>query len=196
MKIRSIFSVLLAILLVFCFSGCAAEEEEFTSSVEPIEHSLDILAYAQKGEIPEVPFKLGDDVDNLKETFLDHIESGSEIYELGVMEGEETVHLLGGSMTFCYQKDKKENGISVIVAQEYAYDFAMGVQYIDDVIFAVGSDDYQRASTTEEDAFFLPVVPENSECLTYTVNNYQLKFIFTDNVISAVSLIDTENWDN
>ena len=127
---------------------------------------------------------------------MDHIEEGSEIHELIVEEGENTVWLRGGSMTFCYQKAKKDNGIAVIIAQEYAYDFSLGGVYdANDVIHAVRLEEYERAKATDKDAFFLPVIPENTECIKYFVGNYELRFIIIDGTLSAVSLTDPTNWN-
>lgn len=198
MKISKIISVILVFALCLSFVGCAKNEEDTApvTSVAPLAHSVNIVGYAEKGEIPEVPYALGHDIENLKETFMSHIDEGSEIEELIIDEGDEDVWLLGGSMTFCYEKKNKENGISVIIAQEYAYDFSLGGVYdADDVIHAVGLETYERAETTKEDAFFLPVIPENSECIKYSIGGYDLRFIIIDGYVSAVTLTDPENWE-
>ena len=198
MKITKILAIVLSLAICLAFAGCAKNEEEKpTEPVESLPHSLNIVGYAEKGEIPEIPYALGHNVEDLKETFMSHVEEGSEIYELIVEEGENTVWLRGGSMTFCYEKAKKENGISVIIAQEYAYDFSMGGVYdAADVIHAVGMDEYEKAEATNEDAFFLPVIPANTECIKYVINDYELRFILIDGALSAVTLTDPENWNN
>ena len=198
MKISKIISVILVFALCFSFVGCSKNEEDTApvTSVAPLAHSVNIVGYAEKGEIPEVPYTLGHDIENLKETFMSHIDEGSEIEELIIDEGDEDVWLLGGSMTFCYEKKNKENGISVIIALEYAYVFSLGGVYdADDVIHAVGLETYERAETTKEDAFFLPVIPENSECIKYSIGGYDLRFIIIDGYVSAVTLTDPENWE-
>lgn len=200
MKIKKILAVILVFTICFTFAGCGKKHDETISaplsSVEPITHSdINVIGYAEKGEIPEIPYALGHDVENVKETFMDHVEEGSEIYELIVQEGENTVWLDGGSMMFCYEKAKKSNGISVLIAREEAYAFTMGGVYdADDVILKVG-EDYERAEATYEDAFFLPVIPESTECIKYTINNYDLRFILIDGALSAVTLTNPENWD-
>ncbi len=198
MKISKIISIILIIALCFSFVGCAKDEADnpHVTSVKPLAHSLNIVGYAKKGEIPEIPYALGHDIENLKETFMSHIEEGSEIVDLIIDEGENDVWLNGGSMTFCYEKKNKENGISVIIAQEYAYDFSLGGVYdADDVIHAVGMTEYERTEATNEDAFFLPVIPENSECIKYSIGGYDLRFIIIDGFVSAVTLTDPENWE-
>lgn len=195
MKFTKISALLLALIMIFVFGGCAnGDESSDLSSVESYDHGVNILAYAEKGEIPELPFEVGHDVQDIKDTFMNYVESGSEIEELGIVEGEKTVWLEGGSMMFCYEKAKEENGVSVIVAQEYAYEFGMGIYAPDDIIEAVGSEDYTRAETTDEDAFFLPVTPTNSECIAYSAGDYVLRFIFVEGYLSAVTLTDPANW--
>ena len=198
MKISKILSIVLVIALCFSFAGCAGSEGDNASlsSVEPLAHTVNIVGYAEKGEIPEIPYALGHDIEDLKETFMSHIDEGSEIVELVIDEGENDVWMNGGSMTFCYEKKNKENGISVIIAQEYAYDFSMGGVYdADDVIHAVGLEEYERAEATKEDAFFLPVIPDNCECIKYSVGGYDLRFILIDGTISAVTLTNPEYWE-
>lgn len=200
MKTLKLLSAFLCLCIIFACCGCnnkAEDNNSDISSVESLPHSMNILAYAEKGEIPEVPYQLGANIDNLKETFMDHIEAGSEIHGLEISEGENTVWLDGGSMMFCYEKAKAEQGISVLIAREYAYDFSLGGVYAtDDVISAVGSEKYVKAAATNKDAFFLPVIPDNCECITYNAGSYILKFIFIDDYLSAVTLTDSNNWSN
>ncbi|MEE1026846.1 MAG: hypothetical protein U0L55_07570 [Acutalibacteraceae bacterium] len=196
MKLLKILSVTLCFALCLSVVACNKQEDETpVTSVKPLAHSVNIVAYAEKGEIPEIPYKLGHSVDDLKETFMNHVESGSEITELIVDEGENDVWLDGGSVIFCYEKANKENGISVIIAKENAYDFSMGGVYdANDIIDAVGLENFERSEATDEDTFFLPVTPENCECIKYEIGDYVLRFILIDGYVSAVTLIDPNNW--
>lgn len=203
MKVKKVLAIALAFAICSTFAGCSKEKEDETisaptSSVEPIIHSdINIAGYAEKGQIPEIPYTLGEDVEKIKETFMDHVEEGSEIEELLIDEGENTVWMDGGNMMFCYEKNKKSNGVSVLIAKEYAYDFSIGGVYLaDDIINAVNLEEYEKSEATEEDAFFLPVIPENTECIKYTINNYELRFILVDGALSAVTLTDPANWNN
>lgn len=197
MKTVKLLSVAIAVLFSLTLCGCdkAKDGENETQSNTQEQYSVNILAYAQKGQIPEVPFALHTAVDEVKTGFKDTLPEGSEIEDLLVTEGAETVWLDGGNVIFCYEKAKSENGISVLVAKENAYNFSLGgVFTADDVISAVASKDYVRTAATENDAFFLPVIPENCECITYTAGNYVLRFIFTDDYLSAVTLTDPTLW--
>ena len=197
MKMIKLLTFIICIAMCVCFVGCAEKEDTGAiTSVESLAHSLNIVKYAEKGKIPEIPYALGHDIENIKKTFMDHVDEGSEIQELIIEEGENTVWMRGGTMTFCYEKAKQDNGISVIVAHEYAYDFSLGGVYdADDVINAVGLENYERAKTTDKDAFFLPVIPQNSECIKYSIEGYDLRFIIIDDTLSAVTITDPKNWN-
>ncbi len=197
MKTTKLTALFLVCLLLFSICGCASSEkkDKDLESVSSLPHTMNILGNAERGKIPEVPFDLGTSVQTVKDDFLKHIESGSEIVGLEISEGDKTVWMEGGSMIFCYEKAKEDAGISVLVAQEYAYDLSLGGVYaVDDVIAAVGAEEYTRAATNYEDAFFLPIIPEGSECLTYKAGEYVLRFIFIDGYLSAVTLTNPENW--
>lgn len=194
--ISAMLSVMLSVLLILSLSACdTAKEDGQNASVSSAGYAVNIAAYAAKGEIPEISYALGEDIDHLKETFADTLESGSEIHDLTVDEGDKTVWLDGGSVMFCYEKAKKDAGVSVIVAKEYAYGFAIGGVYdAETVIAAMGDAEYTRAAASDDDAFFLPVLPENSECITYQTGAYTLRFVLIDGALSAVTLTDPANW--
>ena len=200
MTIKKILALILCVACAVSFTACANSEDkevEKVTSVKPLEHSMDILAYAEKGEIPELPFKVGTEVEKVKKEFKSHVESGSEIDDLIISEGEKTVWLDGGNMMFCYEKANESSGVSVIIAREYAYDFSLGGVYdTEDVITAISSEDYTLEKAKQEDAFFLPVIPDSAECLTYLLDKYALKFIFIDEYLSAVTLTDISLWTN
>ena len=81
------------------------------------------------------------------------------------------------------------------MAMEYAYGFASGGVYdAETVIAAMGDAEYTRAAASDDDAFFLPVLPENSECITYQTGAYTLRFVLIDGALSAVTLTDPANW--
>lgn len=195
-KLRGILSILVCLALAASLSACTGDKgNEPTSSVSSAGHSVNIMAYASQGRIPEISYALGDDIEHLKETFADTLEPDSEIEGLFEDEGEKTVWLDGGSVLFCYEKAKKEAGIAAIVAKEYAYDFSLGGVYeAEDIIAAAGDAAYTRAEATKEDAFFLPIIPESCECITYQAGEYILRFILINGYLSAVTLTNPANW--
>lgn len=196
MLIKKILLIITAFCFTFALSGCGEASTDKTSSQSAPSHSVNILAFAEKGEIPEVPFGVGTAIDKVKSGFKDTIEPGSEIEDLIIDEGATTVWMDGGNSMFCYEKANESAGVGVIIAKEYAYDLSLGGVYtLDDVIELVGSEDYKRATATEADAFYLPVLPETAECVSYTVGSYVLKFIAIDGYLSAVTITNPTVWN-
>jgi hypothetical protein len=194
--LKKIISIITVFCAVFALVGCGEETSEKTNSKDTVSHSVNILAFAEKGEIPEVPFGVGAEIDKVKSDFKATIDPASEIEDLIIDEGETTVWMDGGNSMFCYEKANESSGVGVIIAKEYAYDLSLGGVYtLDDVIELVGSEEYTRKAATEADAFYLPVLPETAECLSYTAGSYVLKFIAIDGYLSAVTITNPTVWN-
>lgn len=196
---KKTISLLLLALILCLFAGCSENKNkgEDTSSVQSgYVHSTNILAYAQKGEIPEAPFNVGDDIDAVKEGFKDTIPEGSEIDDLIITEGNLTVQMDGGSWMFFYEKANASAGVGVVVAREEAFKLSMGGVYsAEDVIDMIGTDDYKRGKATDADVFFLPGDSSAYECLSFTAGDYILKFILLDGYVSAVTITNPLVWN-
>lgn len=194
---KKTISLILAVLMLFMSVGCKSNKNEAkdNSSPEQYAHGVNVMAYAKDGEIPEVPFKLGDSIEKVKNEFKSTIPEGSEIEDLIITEGQETVQMDGGSSMFFYEKKNESKGIGMIVAKESAFQLSLGGVYSgEDIIEIMGTDDYERVPTTEADAFFLPGQPELYECVAYNADKYVLKFILVNGYVSAVTLTDPEIW--
>lgn len=192
---KKLACMFLAVALLFSCCACGEDKKTNGESSTSSAYAVDIAALASGGKIPEIKFGLGTSVAELKEKFADTIEPGSEIDGLTETQGEKTVWLDGGSVLFCYEKEKLANGISYIVAREYAYNFSMGGVYTpDDIIEAMGSQSFERSAITEDDVFFMPTTPANSEKVRYVTGQNVLTFVFVDGMLSAVTLYNPENW--
>lgn len=192
---KKLTALFLAALLAALCCGCGTPKGDENAKASSSAYAVDIAALAAGGKIPEIKFALGANVDELKEKFKDTVEPGAEVDDLTETQGEKTVWLDGGSVLFCYEKAKKENGISLIVAREYAYNFSMGGVYAqEDVIAAMGDLKYEKSAATDDDVFFMPTTPANCEKLSYVTGKNVLNFIFVDGTLSAVVLYNPENW--
>ena len=189
-------SILLSALLAASLYGCAGNKDVSKADQDSSSsYAIDIAALAANGKISEIKFALGTSIEELKEKFPSTIEPGSEVDGLTETAGEKTVWLDGGSVLFCYEKAKQENGIGLIVAREYAYDFSMGGVYaMEDVIAAMGDLNYEKSAATEADVFFMPTIPANCEKLSYRTGENVLNFIFVDGALSVVVLYNPNNW--
>lgn len=192
---KKLAALFLAALLAALCCGCGTQKGNENAKASSSAYAVDIAALAAGGKIPEIKFALGANVDELKEKFKDTVEPGAEVDDLTETQGEKTVWLDGGSVLFCYEKAKKENGISLIVAREYAYNFSMGGVYAqEDVIAAMGDLKYEKSAATDDDVFFMPTTPANCEKLSCVTGKNVLNFIFVDGTLSAVVLYNPENW--
>lgn len=192
---KKLASVMLAFVLLLSCCACGENSSENSASGTSSAYAVDIAALASGGKIPEIKFGLGTSVEELKQKFADTIEPGSEIDGLTETQGEKTVWLDGGSVLFCYEKEKQENGISYIVAREYAYNFSMGGVYMpDDIIEAMGNQSFERSAITDDDVFFMPTTPANGEKIRYVTGQNVLTFVFVDGMLSVVTLYNPENW--
>jgi hypothetical protein len=194
---KKVICMLLSVLIALTFVGCKNNKDGKIDIPEDsdYEHEVNVLAYAKKGEIPELPFKLGESIDTVKTKFKDTLSKGSEIEDLVITEGNITVQMDGGTSMYFYEKGKEQFGVSVIVAKEEAFKVSMGGVYsLQEIVKIVGSDDYVQTPAREEDVFFLPGAPMDYSCLIYKVGKYELRFISSGGYVCAASLTDTEYW--
>ena len=195
---KKIIATLLFVLLLLTFVGCKDDRtpDDTNSMVSQYVHETNIYDYAKKGEIPEVPFKLGESVEKVKKNFKDTIPEGSEIEDLIITEGTLTVQMDGGNSMFFYEKANEKSGIGLIVAKEEAFKLSMGGVYsAQDIIDMIELKDYNLGTATDADVFFLPGDASNYECLSYNVGDYVLKFIIIDGYVSAATLTNPAVWN-
>ncbi len=195
---KKIIAVLLSASLILTFVGCKEEKgsDGTSSTVSQYVHETNIYDYAKKGEIPEVPFKLGESVEKVKKNFKDTIPQGSEIEDLIITEGTLTVQMDGGNSMFFYEKANEKSGIALIVAKEEAFKLSMGGVYsAQDIIDMIEQKDYKLGAATEADVFFLPGAASDYECLSYSAGDFVLKFIIINGYVSAATLTNPAVWN-
>ena len=195
---RKIVAMLLAGCLLFALSGCKNGEGGDASNASS--YDVDVLYYLGIGQIPEVEIKLGDTEDAVQTQYAVESTASEEgdVHEHGDIgieriEGEKTVKLTNGNLSFFYEKEKADAGISVIASFDTAYGFEVGIALKDDVKNAIGTEATELEATSDQ-TFFFPVPVEGCQILRYTAGNYQLDFFFTDDFLSATTITDTANW--
>ena len=91
---RKIASILLSAVILFSFAACGKEKTESSTP------SVDLEYYAKLGSIPDCPYKLGQNIDELKSTLetdeKEAVEAGGD-YVYQVTEGELSVQINNGS---------------------------------------------------------------------------------------------------
>ncbi len=176
---KRVLAVLLILCMMFAFCGCGNKKAD----------GNDIEAQASQGKIPESQFALGTDVSVIKNAF-DPEKSEEPLLE---REGESTVVMTIDNYDFHYYKDKKQNGISVLVSFTDAYGFENGITMSNDIIEVLG-DKGKLDAATDEQVYFLRSATEGCEVLSYTYGDYKLEFYFIDYFLAATKLTDTRYW--
>lgn len=206
LKLKKYLSILLVAIIIMGFTGCNNNDDETSSEMTSsrVEHTVDVAFLAGKGQIPELPVKLGNSADmveviyNTQNSDQEESEDGQEDehehdFQLEIYEGETTVKLSAGQANYYYLKENEENGISVMVNFDKSYDFDVGIAMIDDIKNAVEGEAIVSVPN-KDDMFFFPAPPENCERLSYEIGAYRLDFYFVDDFLSATVLTDTVNW--
>lgn len=175
---KKIFCLVLCMIFVFSLTSCGKEVEQ-----KP-QHSVDIVYYAKLGQINNLPYKLGDDIDDTKnllsQTTDDHGESNYFDYE----SGEYTI-MTDGGIYCCYETQNAESGLTHIVKSGDAYGFIVGEvsTQIRDVMSNMGYNSTERDANRSE-IFFLPSGAKMS-VLEYKIEGITLLFVFQEHALSA-----------
>ncbi len=199
---KRVLCFLLTFVFLFSFVACKDENPEVTSSVE--NKSNDIKEAVLKGEIPELKLSLGDSVEDL-ENYYDqleaqieesheegegHVHDEHDIY-MNISSGELSVTYEIGTEKYYYEKEKSDEGISVICSLEAAFGFVNGTSR-SDIEARLADLNTQSLQAGEDELYFAPL--SDALILRYTEGDYQLDFYFSDNQLVATVLRDTENW--
>ena len=201
---KKIFAVLLSVVLIASlFSACS---KETVSSNDYSENKTAIEKGIAEGKIPEIDYALGDNPDGIKKHFddllaqddhlgeEDHSHSHDEVTSFTVTEGFSTVKMDAGKFVYHYEKDKKANGISVIVSYTEAFGFTAGETTMQEVSACFDQNAITKFTASEDDMYFLVFPIENTMILRRESGNKRLDFYFSENVLVAVTLIDKANW--
>lgn len=175
---KKILSLVLCMIFAFSLAACGDDSDNASS------HSVDIEYYAKLGQINDLKYKLGDDVETtqqlLNETTDDHGESNYIDYE----SGEYTV-MTDGGVYCCYKTGDKDAGITHVVKSGDAYGFTVGAvsTQVRDVMSDMGYDATEREAK-RSDIFFLPAGAQMT-VLEYKIENNTLLFVFQEHALSA-----------
>ena len=201
---KKIVCMLLSLAILFSFAGC--KKGDNPSSVNSGETSVE--EYAKQGQIPELKFSLGADIESVKQYYSDlvaqfekeeteeenpgHNHEDLEAYYFDVAEGEKTVRMDTGNTFFFYEKAKADKGISVISTKETAFGFVPGSTIKQEIEMAFESKG-ETLDATEDDMYFV-IQTDTSVILRYTFENIKLDFYFTDNILMTTVIMNTQNW--
>ncbi len=186
---KKIVSILLSAVILFSFAACGKEKAESSTP------SVDLEYYAKLGSIPDCPYKLGQDIEELKSALetaeKETVEAGGD-YVYQVTEGELSVQINNGSYIYYYEKDKEVAGISYIAALDSAFGFDSGESILS-VKDALAGIEYTEEDATSDNVFFM-LGFSGGKLLKYTFDNITIIFVFSDSMLTAAAIYDTDNW--
>lgn len=184
-------ALLLCVICVFMFAGCKKEKEP--EVITPVFETVDLKAEMEKGAIPEVKYPLGTSFDMIKVDYkMDSDEDNHDAYEAQ----QSRSYFISADFVYYYsEKDKKEDGVSSLVCFDTAFGIQVGSEQTkNDVKKAFPSVEFTEKEVKSKELYFTELTFDNASVLTYTTGKYRVDFIFVDDGLMAINLIDTENW--
>ena len=186
---------LLALLMVILFVGCKKKDTTPQQQTEPTEEVYDLVECMKNGKIPELKYTLGTAADTIKNDYHYDKVLPEEQLELVINENPNSINISVGDYYFYYEREKEDKGISSIVA----FTTAFGVEVQGFETKASLQKKFSKTTFTERkltslEAYFIPGEVENCSALTCESDNRRIDFIFMDETLIAINLVDTENW--
>lgn len=171
----------ICILCVFLFAGCGSNETTSRPTLETEASGVDIVKYVKLGTIPEIKYTLGDDGNAIITAFEE-----SEDEYFSIMDGEEyTTVITPDNANLIFETGDKKKEIKYIVSFGKSYGFETETD--SNTVTSVMEEKGYSASLEEipEDlAKFVPGGP-GCDCLSYTIEDTALHFVFDNNYLAA-----------
>lgn len=189
---KKIIALALCLCLMFCFVSCKDTKQK--------QIGTDVQFYAKSGQIPELPYKLGDDVDKIiaeldnGEEDTDGGENGEIDHEhpetdyLGMFEnGANSVIAVTGA-NYCFDVDNKSDGINRIFSFGGGYGFENGalIPEIKECMESYGHKALEREP--DETETNLGGFYSDTTCLFYQFEKNAVAFFFQESALCAVMI--------
>ncbi len=187
--------LILSLLMVFSLSACKKKNDETPST--PTNNAYDLIECMKGGKIPELKYTLGVDPETIKNDykFYEENENASEENEIYVNENPNSTNIVVGDYYYYYVNGQESKGISSIVCFSTA--FGTEVNSFDtkqDIKKKFENVEFEERELTSLQAYFIPGEVENCSALTCKTENRRIDFIFMEETLIAINLVDTENW--
>ena len=195
---KKIITFALLLSLCFCFASCKEENQEKNSKI-----GIDVEYYAKAGQIPECPYHLGQNVDNMlkelddkqkaaEEKYADHGHDHSDEIESNFYYHNEEMGWIQtyGDNGYIYRYDPKNkgDGINRIISSNTAYGFKISdvSSEIKKALASYGFDAEEKKLTEKEAMYY--GASDNATCLEYKFGKNTVVFVFNDNALFTTSL--------
>ncbi len=174
---KRFLSFILCIIFVFSFSACGKNSSGS-------DHSVDIEYYAKLGQIADLDYKLGDDIEDTKTALSETIDEDGEPLYFDYTSGDYTV-MTDGTVCCCYKTEDADSGISHIVKYGDAFGFNVGAvsTEVRDTMSDMGYTATERDAKDGE-LFFLPA-SAGITVLEYQIKENTVLFVFQEHALSA-----------
>lgn len=177
----------LALSLIICILFCSCGGNTGSGSDG---NGVNLADALKNGKIPEIDVVLGADIKALEEKALNSENESEEIY---FIQKDEYSYFLNQN-SYYYENEKKDKGISSIVSVGTAFGLGCGYETVESVKNAFPNVTFTQSATEPDELYFLPYITDGCEKLSFKSDNREIRFIFSDNLLLAINLVDTENW--
>lgn len=177
---KRILSLMLCIGFIFCLAACGNNSDKAN-------HNIDIKYYANLGQINDIEYKLGGDVDAAQQALsadTENLEDEHEKFYYDYQSGDYTV-LTDGAVCCCYKTESKADGITHIVKYGGAYGFNSGAvsTQVSDTMSSFGYESKEREAKSGE-LFFMPA-SAGFTVLEYKIKDTTVLFVFEEHALGA-----------
>lgn len=189
---KRIICLVLALLLVFSLSACKGKE---VTNDDPNTNVYDLNECMKQGKIPELKYTLGTNPETIKKDFEGVTEQNGEEIELYINENPNSINIVVGDYYYYYVRGAEDKGVSSIVSFTTAFGVEVhGFDTKDDIKKRFTTVEFTERALTSLDAYFIPGEVDNCTALTCETDNRRIDFIFMEETLIAVNMVDTENW--
>ncbi len=200
---KRIICSVLCLIFVFGLFGCSKKEGNDNQPQSTNNLSSAVAEAVAEGKIPEMKFGLGDSIDELKDYYDEtynkleeehqeggHVHSESDVL-LNISQGNLSVTYEIGGEKYYYERAKRPKGISVTCSLTDAFGIKHGT--LKNEVEATLCDLELKSLAAGEDELYFVQLTE-ALILRYKENNHTVDFYFSNNVLVATVLRDTDNW--
>lgn len=175
---KKLLSLVLCFVFAFSLTACKKDKNE------TLEHSVDIANFVANGQISDVEYKLGDNVEEVEAALSKAVNDHGESSYFDYTAKEYTI-MTDGVVCCCYKTDDMSDGLSHIVKYGDAYGFAVGTvsTQLRDTMSKMGFDAKERDAKQGE-LFFVPS-SNNMTVLEYKIEGVTVLFAFQESALSA-----------
>lgn len=185
-------SVFIIIVILLCFAACKKGENTTTDNSGD---SYNLIECMNQGKIPEAEYMLGTDPEKIKTDYNYGKEAEGHDHDIYFHERTNSSYLVVEDFYYYYENGEEKDGISSIVCFSTAYGTEVnGFDTKDDIKKRFSSVTFEEREISSQQAYFVPHEIENWSALTCKTDNRRIDFIFQDDMLVAINLVDTENW--